>query len=61
MCERVWTLPGFFGDKLSLLAELQVSIERAASVLDRIAALNHDQKRTLRKMNGGAHAQKTVK
>src|SRR6266516_7585271 len=41
-----------FGNNLSLLAELQVSIERAASVLDRIAALNHDQKGTLRKMNG---------
>jgi hypothetical protein len=43
---------GLFGNNLSLLAELQVSIERAASVLDRIAALNHDQKRTLRNMNG---------
>jgi hypothetical protein len=35
---------GLFGNNPSLLAELQVSIERAASVLDRIAALNHDQK-----------------
>jgi hypothetical protein len=47
-----------FGNNLSLLAELQVSIERAASVLDRIAALNHDQKGTLRKMNGLGRAQR---
>jgi hypothetical protein len=50
---------GLFGNNLLLLAELQVSIERAASVLDRIAALNHDQKGTLRKMNGlGGRAQR---
>jgi hypothetical protein len=49
---------GLFGNNLSLLAELQVSIERAASVLDRIAALNHDQKGTLRKMNGLGRAKR---
>jgi hypothetical protein len=30
-------------NSISLLAEFQVSIERAASVLDEIAALNYDQ------------------
>ncbi len=47
-----------FGNNLSLLAELQVSIERAAFVLDHIAALNHNQKGTLRKMNGVGRAQR---
>jgi hypothetical protein len=49
---------GLFGNNPSLLAELQVSNERAASVLE-IAALNHDQKGTLRKMKGlGGRAQR---
>jgi hypothetical protein len=37
-------------DNISLLAEFQVSIERAASVLDGIAALNYDQQRMYRQI-----------
>jgi hypothetical protein len=32
-----------YSDNISLLAEFQVSIERAASVLDSIATLNYEQ------------------
>jgi hypothetical protein len=38
---------GHLFNNISLLAEFQVSIERAASVLDGIAALNYDRKRIL--------------